>query len=424
MYARHLICPTLRWVKPFAIAMVMMLAFTGGLAKNARAQSDFTIIALPDTQYYAKSYPGIFNAQMNWIVQNASVLNIQLVLGLGDVVDNPNLSGQLTNADAAYKILDNANIPYFAAIGNHDYYNGGSTSVGLKRDATLFNQYFGPTRYAGKPYYAGNYAGSNENFWGTINLGGQTYLILVLEFYPRDAVLPWAGQILSQNPNLPAIVVTHSFLTLNAHITTCDNYSKEPYGLINSNDGEQLWNKLLSQYGNIQLVLAGHVVDGNGIARVADLGVNGNLVNQVMSDYQSFVNGGNGYLRIVKFHPSLNTIEVSTYSPYDGTSLTDPGNQFVIPIAASPSGPNATIKGRVRDADTCAGLAGASVTDSQGHSVVTDKSGNFTIKGLLPGAVTVTASAPGRSAASNVIRTNAGYTYTTKFVLSLAPGNQ
>jgi carboxypeptidase family protein/calcineurin-like phosphoesterase family protein len=388
---------------------------------SVRSQSDFTVIALPDTQYYAKSYPNIFNAQMNWIVQNAQALNIQLVLGLGDVVDNPNISTQLPNADAAYKILDNANIPYFAAIGNHDYYNGGITAFGLKRDATGFNQYFGPSRYANKPYYGGNFNGSNENFWGTIKLGGQTYLVLLLEFYPRDVVLPWAANVLSQNAALPAIVVTHSQLTNNAHITTCDNYDKESYALINSNDGEQLWTRLLSQYTNVELVLSGHVIDGNGVARVADLGIHGNLVNQIMSDYQAFVNGGNGYLRIMKFHPSLNTIEVSTYSPYDGSSLTDARNQFVVPIVATPTGTTTTIKGVVRDSDLCLPIAGATVTDDQGHSVLTDQSGSFTLTGDTPGPVSLTASQNGRISASNKITANAGYTYTTKFSLSFAP---
>ena len=53
------------------------------LATYGHAQTnDFTIVVLPDTQYYAASYPSIFNSQMQWIVNNASALNIKLVLGL------------------------------------------------------------------------------------------------------------------------------------------------------------------------------------------------------------------------------------------------------------------------------------------------------------------------------------------------------
>ena len=52
------------------------------LGRVVEAQNgDFTIVVLPDTQYYSGSYPAILNLQMQWIVNNAAPLNIQLVLG-------------------------------------------------------------------------------------------------------------------------------------------------------------------------------------------------------------------------------------------------------------------------------------------------------------------------------------------------------
>src|SRR5579859_3579973 len=78
---------------------------------------NFTVVVLPDTQYYSESYPAILNSQMQWIVNNASTLNIQLVLGLGDIVNNGGSSTEWTTADAAYKKLDAAHIPYFAPLG-------------------------------------------------------------------------------------------------------------------------------------------------------------------------------------------------------------------------------------------------------------------------------------------------------------------
>src|SRR5205085_12152959 len=168
---------------------------------------------------------------------------------------------------------DAGNMPYFAAIGNHDYSYGTPGVTTFRRNASAWNQYFGPARYANKLYYKGNFKGSNENFWGTISLGGRQYLILALEFYPRSSVLSWAGQVLQQNSTLPAIIVTHSFLYSNARISTCDNYTREPYGLADGNDGEQMWQKLVSQHANVQLVLSGHVVDYNGVGRSADVGV-------------------------------------------------------------------------------------------------------------------------------------------------------
>ena len=60
------------------------------LAVTCAAQSTdpgFSIIVLPDTQYYAESYPQTFDSQTQWIVNNISALNIKAVIGVGDIVN-------------------------------------------------------------------------------------------------------------------------------------------------------------------------------------------------------------------------------------------------------------------------------------------------------------------------------------------------
>src|SRR5689334_12445964 len=79
------------------------------LSVTALAQStpgEFTIVALPDTQIYAKSYPAIFASQTQWIADHRTDMNIQLVVGLGDIVDAGGNTTQWQNADAAYRTLD------------------------------------------------------------------------------------------------------------------------------------------------------------------------------------------------------------------------------------------------------------------------------------------------------------------------------
>jgi hypothetical protein len=44
------------------------------------------------------------------------------------------------------------------------------------------------------------------------------------------------------------------------------------------------------------------------------------------------VNGGNGYLRIVRFSRATATISITTYSPVLDAWLTDPSNQFTLPM--------------------------------------------------------------------------------------------
>jgi hypothetical protein len=49
------------------------------------APEAFTIVALPDTQFYSSSYPETFAAQTQWIVDNKERLNIVFAAHLGDV---------------------------------------------------------------------------------------------------------------------------------------------------------------------------------------------------------------------------------------------------------------------------------------------------------------------------------------------------
>src|ERR1700753_2059436 len=66
----------------------------------------FTIVALPDTQYYSSTYPQIFAAQTQWIANHVQDQNIKLVIGLGDIVDGGGELQQWQNADAAVRLLD------------------------------------------------------------------------------------------------------------------------------------------------------------------------------------------------------------------------------------------------------------------------------------------------------------------------------
>ena len=162
------------WLSAASVLLVITLLTM--LVPRAGAQSDFTIIALPDTQYYSETYPNTFTAQTKWVVDNAAALNIQAVLGLGDIVNTASNTWEWQNADTSVKLLDSANIPYLLAIGNHDYSDSGDSS-GRTSETTNFNAFFGPSRYQGYAWYKGQYpAGSNENFYGILTINGKQYL--------------------------------------------------------------------------------------------------------------------------------------------------------------------------------------------------------------------------------------------------------
>src|SRR6185437_4928011 len=322
-------------------------SFVLALLPSALCQ-DFTIIVLPDTQNEAQFFPSVLDSQTSWIVNNQKALNIQMVLGVGDIVNDGADPAQQANADAAVRLLDNAGVPYMLAIGNHDY-DGANPKA--SRSVTGFNQTFGPARYSTYGYYQGMFpAGSNENFYGVVTINGQQYLFLMLEYRPRSTALDWADSILNNNPGMQAIVVTHSYLTsAGKREDLCDT---QDMPLPANADGVGMWARL-RKHANVIMVLNGHYTNGNSSHRT-DLGDNGNLVNQVFTNFQTQANGGDGWLRIFTFHPASNTVSVQTYSPFLNQFKTDAADQFTLTLHnPNPTTGSGSISGKVRNSSGC-----------------------------------------------------------------------
>ena len=382
------------------LPLLLVLGFVSE-TRIAQAAGDFSIILFPDTQNEAQYFPQVLQAETQWVVNNRAALNIQGVLGLGDIVNDGASTAQQQNADSAIRTLDNAGIPYLLAIGNHDY-DGGNNGA-YPRLVTGFNQWFGPLRYAGKSYYKGNFpSGSNENFYGVLTINGKQYLVLVLEYIPRSTSLSWATSVVKNNPDKEIIVVTHSYMFFdNTRVDACDT---QDLGGVDNN-GDAVWSKFASKYPNIIMVVSGHITTGLA-GRRADLGVNGNLVNQMLSNYQVLPNGGDGWLRILTFHPANNTISVKTYSPYLNAYKTDSANQFTI-YYHNP-GPGGTgmgkISGQIRNT-TCQDLIGLTVS-AGGKSAVTGSDGTYMLSLPAGQSYNVTVSGGGWRSSTKTVKVN------------------
>ena len=73
------------------------------------------------------------------------------------------------------------------------------------------------------------------------------------------------------------------------------------------NDGEEMWDKLVSQYANISMLFSGHIQSRRLAAgRRTEVGENGNIVNEMLANGQAMTNGGQGYLRILKVSAASN----------------------------------------------------------------------------------------------------------------------
>jgi hypothetical protein len=283
----------------------------------------WTLAVLPDTQIYSQNYPELFKDQTRWIVANRDRLNIKYVLHLGDIV-NVQTTQQWDNAKAAISILD-GHVPYALAPGNHDTF-GDRTS--------MINTYFPVSNYVSWPTFGGAMIPNQaENTYHRFSAGGVDWLIFSLEWAPRNGSVDWANQIATNYPHHRKILITHAYMyyddTRYDWATKGSSQSWSPHSA--GNDGEELWQKLVKVNTNFVMVFNGHVLN-DGLGRLSSTNDFGQVVHQMLVNYQMKALGGEAFLRLVEFHPDGKTIQVRAYSPYYGTYKTDPDNQFQLTL--------------------------------------------------------------------------------------------
>lgn len=305
---------------------------SSGRALAAEDETSFTVVVLPDTQYYAAAHPEILEAQAQWIVRRRKPDRIALVVHEGDIVDADE-TRQWETAPRSLHQLDGV-VPYVLSAGNHDYRRQGAV---ISRETSI-NAYFPAAGFARTPWFKGTFApGHIENSFELVDTPTGAWLILSLEFGPRDAVLAWADQIAKRYRETPAILVTHAYLY--SDDTRYDHVSRpgqlwNPHGYFPDgdgavNDGEEIWRKLVSKNDNIQFVVCGHDL-ADGVGRLTSARPDGTTVHQLLANYQTGALGGEGYLRLMRFFPDERKVAVRTYSPYTGRFKTEPDNQFTL----------------------------------------------------------------------------------------------
>jgi hypothetical protein len=313
-----------------------------GIVPIARAAAgpDFTIVVLPDTQYYAKEYPETLKAQVDWIIANRVRLNIAYVAHVGDVVDSSKARPQWENAAKALNRLEDPKItglpdgiPFGVVPGNHDHAGPG--------EAKFFNQYFGVPMFEKKPWYGGHFDSNNNSHFDRFSAGGTDFVAVHVDFRTADkktnaetavgyivaaaadylakktdsvekidfsAEDAWADGVLKANANRRAILVTHCAVNAQGQFT---QRGRELYDHLKNNP-------------NLFLILCGHVA---GEAHREDI-FQGRTIYSCLADYQKEANGGDGWLRLYQFSPEHNLVTVKTYSPTLGKWRTGPASQF------------------------------------------------------------------------------------------------
>jgi len=282
------------------------------------------------------NHPDIFYSQTSWIADHSK--EIAFVLQLGDLTEH-NTEVEWEIADSAFSLLD-GKVPYALTLGNHDLGDNGRTNT---RNSDLFNRFFPYEKYKKADSLKGTFEiGRMDNVWHTFRAGGINWLVLSLEFGPRDNVLAWAAGVIENHPKHKVIINTHAYMYSDdtrmgegkGHKWLPQTYEigkNSASGEVN--DGEQMWEKLVKKHANILFVFSGHVLnDGTGF--LVSEGEHGNKVYQMLVNYQWGVegskNGGNGFLRMITIDTNEGAFSVKSYSPYLDQYKTEKDQQFVI----------------------------------------------------------------------------------------------
>ena len=303
-------------------------------------EDSWTMILLPDPQTYIKFEQNqpIFSLMTRWIKQNKEKLNIELVLCTGDLVEQNNIPAgdgvngdqnsyqQWTGAREAFSVLDTV-VPYILCTGNHDY---GHKSA--ENRYSQLNSYFPPHQLQStSSILAGmmpNFSGEKtlENaYYEFVSPHNTRYLLLALEFNPRDTIVQQAQEIISREEykDHKGIILTHSYMKAMSNNNIL--VEKEGYKLNDVTHGKELWERLIGPSENIEMVFCGHIAGTEGFQQSVgyrkDENAVGKAVHQMMFNAQAngggwHGNGGDGWLRILEFLPDRETIIVKTFSPF------------------------------------------------------------------------------------------------------------
>ena len=256
---------------------------------------EFSVVVLPDTQYYTESYPHVFLEQTRWIHEEAEARDIKAVLHVGDLVEHGDeFRSEWVTADAAFRMLETPSearphgIPYGIAPGNHD-----QTPKGTPGGTGSFNDWFGTDRFEERDYWGGSCGKGNDNSFITFEAGPLKFVVIFVAYDkdPDHETLEWMREVLHSHPDHLGILAGHSITT------RYNEWSKQG----------KIFFDAIADEPQMRFIVAGHA---RGEHTRIDSGI-----YTMRADYQYRDNGGNGWLRLLTFRPEEGVLEVQTYSP-------------------------------------------------------------------------------------------------------------
>lgn len=308
-----------RWGLAVLAAATLAAAGCRTTAPTDAADEPFALIILPDTHYVDGDMP-IFAKQVDWINDAARRVNAKALLHTGDIT----LDGAAEHwsvAAATLARLDPA-LPYIVAVGNHDYQRPYPLRQSLA--ARILPQGLATANWNG----GATRDDDPLNVYRLLDVGSLRFLVLSLEFSPRDEVLAWADGVLAAHRDRRVILLTHAFLDADDRPVKPDSgYGATKLGFV-GNDGEAVWEKFARKHANLSFVISGHILQ-DGVGRRSLRGDHGNIVHQMALNFWDGISvGQRAWVRVLRFRPADNRVNVYTYNIHEGRFENDSAYEF------------------------------------------------------------------------------------------------
>lgn len=256
----------------------------------------FSIAWMSDTQVYAGSWSRVLLSMYGWVAEVCESENIVALFHTGDAVQDLSQEAQWINIQLADAQLPK-DLLRVTVAGNHDI--GADSSMpenflAYRTDTQVTEE---TTCLDGKCRYV------------TLEAGGVRIIILSIAYLCEAASAEWATEVLAAHADHYAILLAHSYLT------SSENGIYQGY----TSGGVILRDQIVKASPNIRLVLCGH--SHGAVMRPLFVDDDGNgsddrAVYQLLSNFQEADLSLAGFLRLLRFDPMADRIEITTYSPF------------------------------------------------------------------------------------------------------------
>lgn len=254
------------------------------------APTPFSIAWVSDTQEYAANNVDAYCSMTKWIADTREARATALYIHTGDAVGGSYRTYQWENMLQANALLP-ADLPKITVAGNHDIirYEPSYKPFIAYRPDTDFDE----SRAFGEGF----------TYYMTLTAGGVKLLVISLCYGEEVEAADWINEVCKTYSD------HYGILALHAYMNKMGSGSARDY----------LFKPVIARCPNLKLVLCGHE---HGVGYRADNldddgdGVSERTVHQLLFNLQDYAATETGFVRMLRFDPDADTIQVETYSPY------------------------------------------------------------------------------------------------------------